>query len=224
MATPTQDDFIRSLKLAVRPSSVRTPLLTYKFAEPVEEDSRRQPVTRAAALFMANLLLMGWLAALEMTRVPSLDERQKMALAALELAEPKDERMAMDKIPSDMASALIEKIKPSQGDDLIVTGSVPDIPHPRDTKGYAAIDSALSPGSPLSVQEKRRLQKAVRETSLLAYEMHLSSDLEATGAIAPLGSDNEPRQPRAQILGQSNRATVRRVDVNMDKPPLRGSL
>ena len=128
MATPTQDDFIRSLTLAVRPGSsarmaLRAPVLSYAKAEPLEQP-HHQPVTRAMALFMANILLLGWIGALHVTKVPTLEERHHAALAALELAEPKEQRLAINTMPPETARELIARMKPADLDDLIETGSI----------------------------------------------------------------------------------------------------
>lgn len=234
MASPTQDDFIRSLTLAVRPSTLRAPVLSYtQYHEPLPiknpaqtsaAPAQHQPVTRAMALFMANLLLVGWGAVLQLSHTASLEEREQIALAALELGNAREERTAIASVPPDVASAMIAKMQPSGGSDLADNTVLPDVPHPRDTKGYAQIDRALSPGSALSMQERRKLLDAVRDTTLLAYEIQMANDLVATGAIAPRGSDAEPGQPRTQMVWQGDGAAGRRVNVNMDKPPLRGSL
>ncbi|MGL4323613.1 MAG: hypothetical protein ACRCTD_06175 [Beijerinckiaceae bacterium] len=230
MATPTQDDFIRSLTLAVRPGSsgrvaLRAPVLSYAKAEPLEQP-HHQPVTRAMALFMANLLLLGWIGALHVTKVPTLEERHHAALAALELAEPKEQRLAINAMPPETARELIARMKPADLDDMIETGSIgrlPDIPHPQDTKGYGNIDRALSPGSVLSFSEQKKLLQSVRDTALLAYEFQMGTEIMATGSIAG-GSDGKASKAIAQGLGNGNGAAGRRINVNMDKPPLRGSL
>ena len=234
MASPTQEEFIRSLTLAVRPSSLRAPVLTYSPVDeplPIANPARavirpapRQPVTRAMALFMANILLVGWVSATHLLRETALQDREKAALAALDLGDAKQDRSAIAAMPPDTARALIAKMRPAADDDLIETGSLPDIPHPRDTVGYALIDRALSPGSALSLRERRKLLDAVRDTSLLAWEMQMAHDMIATGAIAPRRSDAEPRQSRAQLFGQGDGAPVRSIDIHMDKPALRGSL
>ncbi|MGL4494236.1 MAG: hypothetical protein ACRCXM_06850 [Beijerinckiaceae bacterium] len=225
MADPTHEDFVRALNLAVRPSAFRAPVLSYARSanRPLSE---KAPVTRAQALAMTNILAIAWFALLAVMHVPTIEEREATALAMMDAAEPHAKRVAINSVPPHIVQQVIARMNNDTSDDALTTGSVPDIPHPRDTRGYAALDRALGPDSVLTIPDQRKLLNSIRQTERLAYETHIAAglaDMTATGSI-PRGSDHERAQTIAQRLGQGNGPAGRSIDIDMDKPALRGSL